>query len=238
MTSEVPGRGKRQCPDCKKYVGVRVAVCPCGHVFDGRSVKPVKEKEEGAGRGKRKCPHCQTYIGVRVAVCPSCNHVFRVLETKQESPKTNGVGVSKNGGSGRKQCPECGNYVGVRSRLCACGHEFNSVSPLPTATPAVPAKLRDRIDSFFDEDEDTPASAVSDPRVRHILTPSGKCPIRLRGCDREDVELWAHSLVEKGRIERIFYEVSALKYWVRDFYEVGSDTHKQVWGILDEIFAA
>lgn len=28
-----PGRGRKQCPACKIYVGVRSHSCPCGHAF-------------------------------------------------------------------------------------------------------------------------------------------------------------------------------------------------------------
>ena len=38
-THTEPGRGRKQCPSCKIYVGVRTGKCACGHVFE----KPVVE---------------------------------------------------------------------------------------------------------------------------------------------------------------------------------------------------
>ena len=32
-TSDTPGKGKKQCPSCKKYIGNRNALCACGHQF-------------------------------------------------------------------------------------------------------------------------------------------------------------------------------------------------------------
>jgi hypothetical protein len=37
----VPGRGKKQCPKCERYLGVRSAKCDCGYEF------PRKEKGTG-----------------------------------------------------------------------------------------------------------------------------------------------------------------------------------------------
>jgi len=38
-----PGRGKKECPGCGEYVGVRVQECECGHKF------PVKAKSASGG---------------------------------------------------------------------------------------------------------------------------------------------------------------------------------------------
>jgi hypothetical protein len=39
---DTPGRGRKQCIKCKKYVGLRVKICNCGHEFSS-SDKLVKE---------------------------------------------------------------------------------------------------------------------------------------------------------------------------------------------------
>jgi hypothetical protein len=36
------GKGKKPCPSCKKYVGLRTSMCACGHVFQSKSVKADK----------------------------------------------------------------------------------------------------------------------------------------------------------------------------------------------------
>lgn len=33
----VRGRGRKQCPKCKSFVGVRTITCDCGYEFPGRS---------------------------------------------------------------------------------------------------------------------------------------------------------------------------------------------------------
>lgn len=37
-----PGRGRKQCPSCEKYVGVRTKNCSCGHSFLRKKTAPVK----------------------------------------------------------------------------------------------------------------------------------------------------------------------------------------------------
>jgi len=37
-----PGRGRKQCGQCKKYVGVRTKTCSCGSVFETGSKTKVK----------------------------------------------------------------------------------------------------------------------------------------------------------------------------------------------------
>ncbi len=44
MTHNMPGRGRRQCPGCKQYVGVRVAKCDCGYEFVLAPAKPREPK--------------------------------------------------------------------------------------------------------------------------------------------------------------------------------------------------
>lgn len=40
-TFDEPGRGRKQCPSCKKYVGVQTGTCVCGHKF---IKKPAQSK--------------------------------------------------------------------------------------------------------------------------------------------------------------------------------------------------
>jgi len=74
---EQPGRGKKQCPGCKKYVGVRTTICVCGEqLTDSRKTVAKTEiipKEvvvsDTPGKGKKQCPGCKKYVGIRVKVC-------------------------------------------------------------------------------------------------------------------------------------------------------------------------
>jgi hypothetical protein len=42
----LPGRGRKQCPDCQSYIGVRTQNCECGHefVFNENGENPVVSK--------------------------------------------------------------------------------------------------------------------------------------------------------------------------------------------------
>lgn len=48
LGKENPGRGKKQCPDCEVYVGVRTYHCECGHQFVDKKTKKQKREEEDA----------------------------------------------------------------------------------------------------------------------------------------------------------------------------------------------
>ena len=61
-----------------------------------------------------------------------------------------------------------------------------------------------------------------------ILTPSGYCPIKLTGTDPDSVAAWIDDVITYGYENGRNYTNSALKYWVRDFFEIGSDEFLQV----------
>lgn len=44
-TYDGPGKGRKQCPVCKIHLGVRAAVCKCGHAFSGRTTPPYQYKK-------------------------------------------------------------------------------------------------------------------------------------------------------------------------------------------------
>jgi len=45
-TYDEGGKGKKQCPACKKYVGLRTDVCACGHTFVAKAKTPKPQEEE------------------------------------------------------------------------------------------------------------------------------------------------------------------------------------------------
>ena len=69
-----------------------------------------------------------------------------------------------------------------------------------------------------------------------IITPAGKCPVALKGIDQESVQKWAQAVIDVGLQSNRQYMPSALQYWVREFYEYGTDDHEQVCQIIDEMF--
>lgn len=76
-----PGKARKQCPACKKYIHARSTVCPaCDHEFkpgakEARQAKPIDRTKEG--RGRKQCPGCMNYVGVRTQVC-ACGNDFSV----------------------------------------------------------------------------------------------------------------------------------------------------------------
>ena len=78
-TYDEGGKGKKSCPSCKKYVGLRVAVCACGHQFVSKAKvdkvveadttesqpeepKPARRQSQGGSRMRihtpaGACPH-------------------------------------------------------------------------------------------------------------------------------------------------------------------------------------
>lgn len=193
------------------------------------------------GRGRKLCPDCKQYVGAPTVKCV-CSHVFIAGETKVV-PEKKEITTFDGPGQGHKKCPACPLYVGVRTATCRCGHEFKK--PPQVAKEDKPPLIK--------EDKPPEVKPIRSPVTRHgryVATPSGKCPVRLSSTEREDVELWAHSVVAKGEDEGIYYSPSALKYFVREFYDmykvddqcdrlvIISPDWKKVCGIIDDIFSS
>jgi hypothetical protein len=90
-----PGKGRKQCKGCSKYVGVRTSVCECGYKFEikatGRDLIPETTSETTptttptvAGRGQKQCPKCKNIIGARSRACSNCNYIFAEKEETVE----------------------------------------------------------------------------------------------------------------------------------------------------------
>lgn len=41
-----PGRGRKQCPNCKQYVGARISMCKCAYKFTKGETTKLREKPE------------------------------------------------------------------------------------------------------------------------------------------------------------------------------------------------
>lgn len=79
------GRGRKQCPACKKYVGFRSATCECGHVFAAKeesipAPQPVRSTQRTfteMGPGRKKCPRCNLILAIGTRVCEACFYSFK-----------------------------------------------------------------------------------------------------------------------------------------------------------------
>ena len=79
-----PGRGRKQCPKCEIYVGVKTGICNCGHDFSEGTMRSQNPPEvmvyDGPGRRRKQCPQCKVYLGYSTEVCPKCEHKFSAHE--------------------------------------------------------------------------------------------------------------------------------------------------------------
>lgn len=82
---DFPGRGKTQCPSCKKYVGAKLTNCNlCNALLRPNKTEEVKtpapsinpgKKFDGPGPGRKQCSNCKSYVGVRTLKC-ECGFEF------------------------------------------------------------------------------------------------------------------------------------------------------------------
>ncbi len=78
-----------------------------------------------------------------------------------------------------------------------------------------------------------PNVKVSHPHVT-LAIPSGKCPVELRGDDRESILEWVIKLTRK-KPDNVTYQASVYKYWVRDFYVSYSQEYRDIGAVIDTI---
>tara|TARA_B100000519_G_scaffold201506_1_gene217220 strand:- start:2453 stop:2791 length:339 start_codon:yes stop_codon:yes gene_type:complete len=76
-----------------------------------------------------------------------------------------------------------------------------------------------------------PNVKISHPHVSLII-PSGKCPVKLEGDDRDSIREWVVKLT-KVKPANVTYQASVYKYWVRDFHESYSQEYRDIGAIID-----
>lgn len=65
--------------------------------------------------------------------------------------------------------------------------------------------------------------------------PSGECPYTLTGCDRDTVLEWINNIQIWGRPNKRAYSETALKYWARHFFPLGTEEYRQICLIINEV---
>jgi hypothetical protein len=78
-----------------------------------------------------------------------------------------------------------------------------------------------------------PNAKVTHPHIKLII-PSGYCPVKLEGLDRESIREWIIKLTQK-KDDNTTYQASVYKYWVRDFCESYSEEYKEAGVIIDTL---
>lgn len=92
-----PGPGKKQCPSCQKYIGVRSENCSlCNYNFKTKEKTEVErqsvvinsdiKKFDGPGKGRKECPKCHSFIGARTSEC-ECGYSFESKSSQKEETK-------------------------------------------------------------------------------------------------------------------------------------------------------
>jgi hypothetical protein len=96
-TSDKAGRGRKQCPSCNIFIGVRTLTCECGFSFAGAEKKdlpPQAKKPEvreikvatEPSRGRKMCFGCKMFVGVRTTLC-SCGFDFSIPAVSYAEPE-------------------------------------------------------------------------------------------------------------------------------------------------------
>ena len=72
-TFDTPGKGRKQCPECQTYVGVRSTICKCGNenfkkevIVGDKSITVYGEP----GKGRKQCEKCHKYVGEKQPKSP------------------------------------------------------------------------------------------------------------------------------------------------------------------------
>lgn len=80
-----PGKARKQCPNCQKYIHARSLICGnCKTILGKKKTidKPEPQVYNEPGRGRKLCI-CNKYIGAKNKQCPSCGSTKFV---KREQP--------------------------------------------------------------------------------------------------------------------------------------------------------
>ena len=91
-----------------------------------------------------------------------------------------------------------------------------------------------------DELEDASDGGQSDKQIEEpdnyrllcIYTPSGSCPVVLKSMCPEVVWAWVDAVRDYGVVHGRFYTARAIRYWVREFYDVNSPEYVTVCTLI------
>jgi hypothetical protein len=84
----------------------------------------------------------------------------------------------------------------------------------------------------FQEEDKSPKS-----QKIFLLTPSGKCPVELYGCDKEAIRIWL-SQAKNCKRKGYLHTVQSLTYWLRGYFDYFSDEHKIAAANIKELAPA
>lgn len=185
------------------------------------------------GKGRKVCPNCNEFNGARTHIC-SCGYSFLDGSLNNEKIETKTLATIFDGpGKGRKQCHSCKRYVGARSLECpACGV---LIKTQPKENPNAPIE----VESIKELVQKNPEykfviGAGFSNRDLIVYAPAGDCPVKLEDTEEETVFEWCDSILGYGRKERKAYLPSAIKYWLRFIYPIGTKEYDSVSKTIDK----
>ena len=196
---EVGGRGKKQCKQCQKFVGVRTRVCECGYDFS--AVAAVSSDKMVA----------DTENTVNSTVSSVKSLLSRVEE--KNPPK-----YGNYGGYGGYPAP----YTGVADdRKTTFDDEYH-----PDTPPAKPNWYSKPSTDAIDYGQPNDARFFPKVSGRNIVVPSGECPVKPKGykaggwpdgkASPEEIKEWALAVYNSDG----GYAPDAVLYWARYFWDI------------------
>ena len=72
--------------------------------------------------------------------------------------------------------------------------------------------------------------------IRVVATPAGKCPIKLKSCEREDVIEWSKEVYSAGLAENINYLPSAFVFFAQQYFNIFSEEYKTICNIINTAY--
>lgn len=129
-------------------------------------------------------------------------------------------------GRGKKLCPHCNRYIGVVSKICKlCGSDLQEgiVKPKKPVTSSTDKEERK---SYFG-------------RGSYVLCPGGQSlqiglGAKLKSLDPEEIASWADKVLGLGESHGINYSPTALRYFLRYFYDINSKEYQVAKNHLNE----
>lgn len=151
------------------------------------------------------------------------------------------MAVFEEAGRGRKLCSGCQKYIGIRTRKCPnCGKvDDNMAVPSPRAVVREIGKVDDNMVVPSPRAVVQQGREIGERRLLSVSTPAPHvmpCP-KLNGDSYEEVSQWAAKVMETGYKEDRLFTLPALQYYVREFFEYGSNQYRQVCEHLVRCYA-
>jgi hypothetical protein len=108
-----------------------------------------------------------------------------------------------------------------------------NIIPIETAKPRSIYDMPTRSDV-----EASQSAQICGCRCINIIAPAGDCPAKLTSTDQESALVWAEKTIDAGHKKGLHFSPSALRYFVRQFFDLHSDEHQTVCDCLYSVVYA